>query len=802
MLRFTLSRLRGADTAGIVVMSALIVCASSLIAGSFALVFLRAYPFEDSDSLVIVWESDRQLNVERLAMTEHALPIYRERLADVVSLASFFPPRSSLSGKMAANGAPLDIAGASPALFDVLRVRPSHGRPFLAPDAALGAEPVAMLSEHLWRAEFGGDPAVVGSLFDVFWLGSRQTFRAVGVMPADFAFPHPLYPDTPDLWVAIQEVGGERFLPGHNFYVVGRLQEGATAPVVQARLTAVAAEIAREHPAVYGSISPSVVPLRAESLRDVGWVAGAFAAAFLMVLGIGVTNILYLLFVRNNSRRSELATRVALGASRRSLASLLAVDAAILAVLGAGGGVVLARLASPTLLGLLPSAMFVPSTAESFGPAVLALSSVAVVAAVVGMALLTARRATPAEGAAFGSWLDAVPGTFVGSRVINRAGSAAVFWQVGTACALATLTLGLAHQVDNFLARGERLQPASLLAMDIRFDNDVTSFDTSALERLATNLEESGIVRDVALIDRYPYTELLSEIEMEIGPDRREVRPATLHVVTRGTQDVLQAAVLEGRWFDESDNPNGKRVAIVNDAFAARYQVDGRVIGKRIRTPWGDDPSSPIEIVGVIRDDTRLQQESVPAVYLPWEQSPTRNVTLVARTDENVRRAMAPVRDQVLALAPGKVRIARTKTGTEVLAEEAAPVKLMGSQFGALALTALMLAFGGVYGIVAYRVASRAKEFALRAAVGSTRSALVMLGLRETSRKLLAGVLAGWMVAALVAGLLPSLDPALAGVQLSAFVKAGIGVFAIGLLSAVPPLMRMTAADPAVLLRA
>lgn len=801
MLRFTLARIRRADSLGIVGMTALIVCAAAMIAGTFALLFFRAYPFANGDELVLVWENDREMSVERLPVTEHAFPIYQRKLSSLVSLSHFFPPRPNLPATLAEDGESIEIAGASPGLFEVLQVTPIHGRSFSTEEGLMGAEPVAVISHRLWRAKFAADTSIIGKPIEVNWLGDRQTFRVVGIMPSDFAFPFPLYSDKPDLWVATQEVGGTRFLPGHNFYVIGRMKQGVSLESVRTGVTVVAQEIARDHPRVYGAISATVVPLRAESLREVGSVAAVFAFAFLSVMGIGITNILHLLLVRTRSRTSELATRAALGASKRSLGSLIAVDAALLATAGAIIGALVATFASRSLLALLPDRVLVPSTAQHIAPLVLVITALATVAMVAGLAILIAWRTLSTDQATFAQWQQQSLAGADRSYTLNRVGDAALLWQIGAACALVTLTFGLSKQVRQHLAQGETLRPATLLSLDVRFDNDAAT-TPAEFEGLLHSLQVDPALAGAALLDRYPYSRVLSKVELEGDATTDAPKPATVHVATIGLPDVFGINVLEGRWFSTSDRPDSRRVAVVNEAFARRYETNARIVGQRLRTSWGDAPGAPFEIVGVVRDEARLgAQADVPAVYLSWEQSPLRNVTLVVRTREDARSIASSVRDRVLSVTPTEVRVAQLRTGEDVLVEETAPVRLMSEQFRAMSLVALVLACGGIYSIVSFRLHARRKEFAVRAAVGSSAAGLLSLGLKETALRLGAGIIAGWAAAAPIARALPGVDAAVPQIQSLPYATAGLALLAAGLISAIVPLVRTARVDPASVLR-
>ncbi len=798
MLSARLARFRRADAAGIVMMTALLVCATAMLAGAFSAVFLRAYPFRDSDRLVMLWESDWQTGVHRLPVTEQAFPIYQDRVASFEALAYFFPPRPILPATLAGTSDAIAIAGASPDLFSVIGVAPLHGRTFTEEEGMMGAEPVAVISHRFWRQTFGADVSILGQPLDVHWLDEKQTFRVVGVMPPTFAFPHPLYPDEPDLWVAFQQVGGTRFYSGHNFYTIGRIKKDVELEELQAEVTAVSRQIGQEHPREYSSISATAVPLRAESLREVGGVALVFGAAFLMVSGIGVTNLLHLIMMRTRSRTHELSTRLAMGASRAALVRLLGLDLATLAVAGAAGGALLAVWGSAGMLALLPRALHVPSTAESFAGIVF-ITTVATVLGVVALGVLIAWRRLSGDWASM-DLLQRATGPVGSSKPMKRAGDVALLWQTGTACALATLTIGLVQQADTIVTEGQNLRPETLLSMDVRFDNDVDAAVAADLEDLVSTSAETALDH-VALIDSYPYSSVLSEVTLDIGSSTPAVRAATVHVTTRSLMQVFGLSLSEGRWFDATDGPNGAPVAVVNESFARHYLAGGRVLGRRLGTARGS-ASAGMEIVGVIRDPARFgTQAGLPSVYLPWEQVRMRNVTLVARTHGDARRAAAPLRDRVLAIAPGRVQVRQIRTGEDVLAEEAAPVRLVSEQLWWVSAVALLLAYGGISSITLFRTASRTKEFALRRAIGSTKRGLVFLILKEVSVLLLLGTMIGWVAALALAPGFTSVDTQLSIPRALPFVEAGAVLFLIGLIAALPPLVRAMSVDPAEALR-
>ena len=233
------------SSAGIILTTAIIVSASACIFSVLYGLFFRPIPLNESDRLVMLWESNRETGQSHLPVMDAAYPEYRQKLSTFEGLGAFIPYDASAHPiRDSATDERVKTALATPELFRLLDVSPKIGRTFSDAETEPRASPVAVLSHRFWDRRFGADPHVVGRSLTLNEYGERIQYRIVGVMPPGFEFPSPLFRDAPDFWVCMTRTPIGRFVPGNHFFTIGKRKQTCSLAAVQADLSLVAARIA------------------------------------------------------------------------------------------------------------------------------------------------------------------------------------------------------------------------------------------------------------------------------------------------------------------------------------------------------------------------------------------------------------------------------------------------------------------------------------------------------------------------------------------------------------------------------
>jgi predicted permease len=656
--------------------------------------------------------------------------------------------------------------------FDVLGVLAERGRTF---DVADGDAPaVALISHTLWQSRFGADAAVVGRAIRL----NAGTFTVVGVAPE--GFDGSTRGLRVDAWVPIQAAaslgGNARFLDergARRFNLVGRLQPGVSLEQSRARFAVVANQMLAAYPDSWSDVSRRgrVISVLPESASRVppdlqGAVVGFAALLFVgvtLVLLICCANVANLLLARGAGRAREIAIRLSLGAGRGRLVRQLMAESLLLAAMGCGGAVLLAFAAASALLRFraplpIPLTIDVETDVRVLG---FAVAVALVAAAVFGLApALQSTRLDPSQMLKDGAGA-------VGGARRSRLRSALIVAQVAVSLTL-MVSAGL------FL---RSLQQAT--AVDLGFDPEnvvVASFDlrtqgyTPERSRAfyAELVERAGALpgaRGVTLAANVPLSgdggRNLARVE-GYEPRQGEDMEFNSNVVGPEYFEVMRVPLARGRGFSASDREGAPQVAVVNESFAARFWPGGDPLGKRLAFSRVES----IEVVGVARDGKYLSptEAPLPYVYRPFLQE-FEEQTLHVRVAGDTAAAIAQLRREIRAL-DAQLPILGLTTMEAEMAFATLPQRIAATLLGACSLLALLLAAVGLYGVVAYAVSQRTREFGVRIALGAS-GATVMRDVLLSSLRLVAlglvigialAVLAGFAFAPLLGGV-GALDP-------------------------------------------
>ena len=688
--------------------------------------------------------------------------------------------------------------------FDLLGVTASLGRTLSPADAQRGQDRVAVLSNGLWRRRFGADADIVGRRIAL----NGVTHEIVGVMPPTFEFP--VFNFKGDIWIPwafdASAALADRASSG-SATVIARLAEGMTLDQAAAEMHTLMQTLAAEHPATNASLGARVVEMGRLDDGQAGPAISIVMGAVLLVLLLACGNVTNLLLARGAARGRELAVRAALGASRRRIARQLLIESAMLALLGAAAGLVLAHVALGAIRAALPELVLatVPNIqAIRIDGVALAFTTAVAVAASLIFGLLPAwRAARPRPQYALKSAETA------GGRSTRRLRSALVIAEV----ALATLLLVgaglLMRSYGGLRAADPGFSPDKVLtmAMSLPEDRYPTGVDRRRFfEATIERLERLPGVDQAALVNVLPFStyDRGTRIELEGAPllTPGQERSTALRVISPGYFGTMSIPVGRGRAFTAADREGSMPVAVVNRAFVQRY-LDDDGIGRRIRLGDAASGNPWMTIVGVVGDvhHSRITQAPGPELYLPLAQGAPPMMMLALRAVGDPRDLVLPVRRLILEVDPQQpvfhVKLMEQLVADAMLAHTASAASM--SVFSTLAL---VLAIIGVYSVVSYGVSQQMREFGVRLAVGATPAGLVRLVIRRSTWLVGTGVMVGSIAAMAVTGALASVLYGVQPLDPLTYALAGGFMVSLGVLASLVPAWRASTAEPLSALRA
>jgi predicted permease len=716
-------------------------------------VLLRPLPFAAAERLV---EVSIDLGGTGTGYGSLSAPEYVDLVPGArafAGLTAWRPTERTLGG----DGRPerVRVTSATASFFDVFAIRAAHGRTYGAAEDGPGAEPVIVLSDALWRRRFGGDPTVVGRTIQL----DGVTRTVLGVL-------------TPEMRVA----DAEAFVPlgldparlrgrgAHYLSVTGRLRPGVTVEQARADMAGFAARSVRENPDAYraGGITATVRPLREAWYGDARPLMTALLGTVALLLLLAAVNVANLLLVRAEARQREMGVRVALGARRGRLVRQLLSESALLAALGAVIGVPLAALGVRALLALNPGV--VPPGAEvTIDAGVLAavIAAVAVAALIAGLA--------PALHAG-GTNVRAVmaSGNVGGGARGGRLRAVLVGAEVALAAVLLVSAGLVGRSFQKLLAVDPGFEADGVLVMDVvlpRARYDTTTKILGFYDRAVEGMRALPGVRAAAVTVSLPLGDRLIEWSLEPEGRRSDAPELTTPLISTGTADVFRAlgiTVLRGRGFDPADSERSAPVTVVNETLAREFWPGEDAVGKRVRLSGPDMPW--VTVVGVARDvrPEALSEAPKPIYYLLNTQFAAMTgiadagATLVVRTSGDPAALTNAARTVVRALDP-ELATDEIQTLDSVVRESVARPRFAAAVLGAFGLSALVLAVGGVYGVLSYAITRRRREMAVRMALGAPPRSVRRLVMRSGLRLAAAGVAAGLVAAVVGARVLTAL---------------------------------------------
>ena len=758
-------------------------------------VLLRKLPLADPDRLVMVWEDASFVGFAR---NTPAPANYFDWRAQNRSFTDVAATRGAIAN-LTIDGPPEQVIGrrVTSNFFTVLGVPPVLGRAFTASEDE-SAAPVAVISHGLWRRRYNANPAAVGMPIAM----SGVTRTIVGVMPAGFVFRN----REVDFWTPAAFTPAERAQRNsHYLNVVARLAPGVSLEQARTDMTSIAAGLAAEYPTSNGRLGSVVVPVSEDVLGDTRLELLALMAAAGCVLLIACANLAGLLLSRAVARSSEMAVRVALGASAPRLVRQLLVEALILSSVGGALGLALAPVGVVVLEGLVPAGL--PSLALSRLDA-----RVLMFAGLVSLATGVLFSLIPALQAARSSLADTLQQSgrsgVGGRRTLTR--DALVVGQVAVALVLLAAAGLMIRTLANLRATDLGFEPGNLLTMQTSLPaakyQDVAA-RLGFYQRVIDGVEALPGVEAAAYASTLPFMSIGNTNSYRLEGQPLPPGDAGDALFRSGTPEYLGtigAQLLEGRLLDERDQ-SGPPSIVVNETFAIRYWPGQSALGHRVNFGAPDAPWR--SIVGVVRDIRERGYELAmkPGAYAVFGQvgnswTPEYLVVRSASAQSGSSALVGPIRLVVAGVDPEQP-VALVRTMEAILDLNVVDRRQQTVLLGTFASLALLLTAIGLFGVLSYAVTSRRREIGLRMALGASRGSVMRLvvgrGIALTAAGLGIGILLAWLATGAISSLLY-------GVQANdpATFAAVLGLLAVvALVACCLPAVRAARLDPMEVLR-
>ncbi|HEU5220064.1 MAG TPA: ABC transporter permease [Gemmatimonadales bacterium] len=755
-------------------------------------VLLKSLPYADAGRLVQVWERNVPRNRGENIVSPANFADWRARARSFESLAIYTWSSAPLAGE-----APEILSGraVSTNFFSTLGVRPALGRLFVPDDTLPGAPMAMVLSHALWIRRFGGDSTVIGQTIAL----RDARARVVGVMPAGF---RPM--GSEEYWEPWAITSDLLVRRGRYAMVIGRLRDGVTAAAADREVHGIAASLEGEYPSFDKGWTADVVPLQDQVTGQARPVLLLLAGAIAAVLLIACANVANLKLGQVLARRTELAVRAALGASRGRILRQMAVEGLVLAA--AGGG-----------LGMVAAALGVRALVHAQVRQIPRLSEVGVDLTVLGFALLITVLAgvvfglAPALALREGSLrqpLSRRGGEGGSAPRGRRVRGALVSIQVALSLMLLTGAGLTVRSLANLLSVPPGFDPKGVLTVQLQLPPDAygtpeqrVAFFEELKQRLGAlrGVEGVGLVNFLPLRGFTPGTSVYLVGQPDPPPGQALI--TEVNTVDETYFGTMRTPLVEGRGFAVTDRAGAPKVVLINKAFAAQVLKGSPPIGRRIRVSMAD-PDTVLEVVGVVGDTRReaLDVDPRPSVYYPFAQGTPGDMTVVIRVSGTPAGVTSQVRGAIAAL-DRSLPILSVETLDSRLAETTADRRYPMLLLSLLAALALVLSAVGLYGVLAYIVSQRAREIGLRRALGATGGGIARLvvgeGFRFVGLGLVVGMAASLATTRFLGKLLYGLSPTdpVTLVLVSA-VLAGVAALATWL-----PTRRALRVDPAVTLR-
>jgi predicted permease len=710
------------------------------------------------------------------------------------------------------------LTSVAPNYFAVLGVKPQLGRTFPPDDRSPSFTTEVVISDGMWKRGFGGDSNVLEKSVRL----DTDLYHIVGVMPAGFRAPGRTTDERNiDVWAATSFYGAPmsdhpprnvRNLPG----AIARLTPGLTIAAAQSRLDALVAALREEYPGDYPVQSGwrlRLVPLKDTVVGEVRQSLVLLLAAVGLVLLIGCVNVANLLLARASTRSRELAIRQALGAGRGRLMRQMLTESVLLSILGGVAAVGVLVAFEGVLVRLVPDSLpHLNEIAISWTVLAFALAATALSGVIFG--LVPARHAGRVDVT---TALKSETRASTGSAAQTRMRRLLVVVEFAVSLVLMVGAGLLVHSFWDLLHAPLGFDPQRVLTVRTRlpYPNDVSidKYRTIAQEapflrevvrrsQRLPGVEEAAVGSSSALPLDHPQQDanLMPLLIEGRGTDPAQAPLVEGSVVTPEYFHLLGRTLLRGRLLTDFDDETAADVAVINDAMAQTFWPRANPLGQHVKlsrsaTSWGT-------IVGVVGDarTESLKDASVPEIYVSAYQTRAKHLAIFLRGHVDAATTPEQVREQVQQL-DATLPVFGAQMLEETVAASLAARRFSMEIVGLFAITALLLASLGIYGVMSYLVSERSREIGIRLALGAERLTILRMVLGQGMGLIVVGAAIGLAcalgVSRLMAGVLYGVQPT----DPMTFVSVALVLVTVALCACCIPAQRAVRIDPSIALR-
>lgn len=714
---------------------------------------LKPLPYRDPSRLVDVTESASVFPRANLSYFDY---LDWKRLNQVFSSMDIY----NGNGFMLKTGNAVDLvtgARVSNGFFRTLGVTPMLGRDFYSGEDKPEAPNTVILSYGTWQRRFGGRQDIIGQTITL----SDTPTAVVGILPKDFYFPPR---GDAEFWIPLQPTTQcEQRRSCHNLYGIARLKDGVSVETALANMKAIAQQLEQQYPESNRGQGAVVQPLHELIVGNVRPILLVLLTGSGLLQLIAGVNVVSLLLVRFEARRREVAVRGALGASSSRLVRQLVTEAFVLVAVSTIAGLAAAFVSMKLLMGMLSQdVLFRMPYLRHVGinPHVLAFTATVGLLAWVLYSIAPALRLSVSE-----MRQDLNEGSRAASSTLwRRFGSNLVVIELALAMVLLVGAGLLTKSLYNLLHVNLQFEPDHLATLTVSASDHKYGKDEQAValvHEIERRVQALPGVLSVGVASKIPVSGNGNTAWVRIlgMPYNGEHNETNEREVSADLFKTLKAPVLRGRGFIENDDASRPNVAIVNETFVRTFLAGQDPIGKIL----GDtslSPKSLREIVGVVADirEGSLDDEIMPAEYIPFNQSPENYLFLVVRTSHSEASLLPVITSTIHQIDPGLGTINET-TMMQVINESPTAYLHRSAAYliGGFAALALLLGIVGLYGVIAYSVSRRTREIGVRMALGAQRMSVYRLILGEAGRLVVGGLALGLIASIFAATLIHKL---------------------------------------------